>query len=84
MDIPQEELEGLPPADLDWPYQGLVEFQNVTLRYGLTLPPALHNITFTIAGGMQVSGSLSTYKICASTRFVYFAEEVELFMKMFT
>ncbi|XP_031389468.1 ABC transporter C family member 13 isoform X2 [Punica granatum] len=54
VDIPEEELGGCQLANLDWPSQGLIEFQNVTLRYGPTLPPALRNLTFTIPGGMQV------------------------------
>lgn len=54
MDIPQEELRGSQSLNPDWPFQGLVEFQNVTMRYVPSLPPALHGITFAIAGGMQV------------------------------
>ncbi|KAK4773644.1 hypothetical protein SAY87_028663 [Trapa incisa] len=54
VDIPQEELGGCPPANLDWPSQGQIKFQNVSLRYAPTLPPALHNITFTIPSGLQV------------------------------
>lgn len=54
MDIPQEQLSGHPPLDLDWPSQGLIEFQHVTMRYMPSLPAALNDVTFTIPGGMQV------------------------------
>ncbi|XP_057968870.1 ABC transporter C family member 13 isoform X3 [Malania oleifera] len=53
MDIPQEE-QGCESLDQDWPHQGHIEFQNVTLRYLPSLPAALHHITFTIAGGTKV------------------------------
>ncbi|OVA01330.1 ABC transporter [Macleaya cordata] len=53
-DVPQEELQGCQHLHQDWPFQGEIEFQNVTLRYMPSLPPALHDITFTIAGGTQV------------------------------
>lgn len=55
MDIPQEELRGSQPLKLDWPLQGLIQFQNVTMRYMASLPPALDGVTFTILGGTQVS-----------------------------
>ncbi|XP_021717121.1 ABC transporter C family member 13-like isoform X2 [Chenopodium quinoa] len=54
MDIPQEELCGSIATPRDWPYQGRIEFQNVILRYLPSLPPALCDISFTIAGGTQV------------------------------
>ncbi|KAE7997228.1 hypothetical protein FH972_001878 [Carpinus fangiana] len=54
MDIPQEELHGCQSVDPDWPTRGLIEFQNVTLRYMPSLPDALHEISFTIVEGMQV------------------------------
>ncbi|XP_057248104.1 ABC transporter C family member 13 isoform X2 [Beta vulgaris subsp. vulgaris] len=54
MDIPQEEPCGSLAIPRDWPYQGQVEFQNVVLRYMPSLPPALCDISFTIAGGTQV------------------------------
>nr|AIU41639.1 ABC transporter family protein [Hevea brasiliensis] len=54
MDIPQEELRGSQSLNLDWPFQGLIEFQNVTMRYMPSLPPALNGVTFTILGGTQV------------------------------
>ncbi|KAL5574463.1 hypothetical protein UlMin_016162 [Ulmus minor] len=54
MDIPVEELHGDRSLDSDWPYRGLIEFHNVTLRYTPSSPDALHDITFTIEGGMQV------------------------------
>ncbi|CAK7336312.1 unnamed protein product [Dovyalis caffra] len=54
MDIPQEELRGSQSLNLDWPFQGMIEFQNVTMRYMPSLPPALHGVSFTIPGGMKV------------------------------
>lgn len=54
MDVPQEELDGCQSLNPDWPLHGLIEFENVILRYMPSLPPALHNISFTIAGGMKV------------------------------
>ncbi|TYJ33792.1 hypothetical protein E1A91_A05G126500v1 [Gossypium mustelinum] len=37
-----------------WPFEGVVEFQNVTMKYIPSLPAALNDITFTIARGTQV------------------------------
>nr|QIT08316.1 putative ABC transporter C family member 13 [Siraitia grosvenorii] len=54
MDIPQEDLQGCRSLDSEWPYQGRIEFQNVTLRYKPSLPAALRDISFTILGGAQV------------------------------
>ncbi|KAH9715824.1 multidrug resistance-associated protein 11 [Citrus sinensis] len=54
MDVPQEELCGYQSLSPDWPFQGLIEFQNVTMRYKPSLPAALHDINFTIEGGTQV------------------------------
>ncbi|XP_038713738.1 ABC transporter C family member 13 isoform X2 [Tripterygium wilfordii] len=54
MDIPQENLRGCQSLEAEWPFQGMIEFQNVTMRYMPSLPPALRDITFTIAGGTQV------------------------------
>ncbi|XP_022153504.1 ABC transporter C family member 13 isoform X3 [Momordica charantia] len=54
IDIPQEDLHGCRSLDSEWPYQGRIEFQNVTLRYKPYLPAALHDISFTILGGAQV------------------------------
>ncbi|KAJ4958746.1 hypothetical protein NE237_025857 [Protea cynaroides] len=54
MDVPQEELHGRQFIDPNWPFQGQIEFQHVTLRYMPSSPAALHDITFTIAGGTQV------------------------------
>ncbi|KAJ6694900.1 ATP-BINDING CASSETTE SUB-FAMILY C [Salix koriyanagi] len=54
MDIPQEEFRGSQSLNLDWPFQGTIEFQNVTMRYMPSLPPALHGISFTVPGGMKV------------------------------
>ena len=54
MDIPEEELHGHQSLNPNWPFQGLIEFRSVTLRYMPSLPAALKDITFTIEGGMQV------------------------------
>ncbi|RZC79401.1 hypothetical protein C5167_003644 [Papaver somniferum] len=53
-DVPEEEFQGCKPLHKDWPFLGKIEFQNVTLRYLPSSPPALRGITFTIAGGTQV------------------------------
>ncbi|XP_023761858.1 ABC transporter C family member 13 [Lactuca sativa] len=54
MNIPQEELEGHKIVDANWPFQGQIEFHNVTLKYMPSLPPALRDLTLTITGGTQV------------------------------
>ncbi|XVF24656.1 hypothetical protein REPUB_Repub13aG0145900 [Reevesia pubescens] len=54
MDVPQEELHGFQSLNSSWPFQGVIEFQNVTMKYMPSLPAALNDITFTIAGGTQV------------------------------
>ncbi|KAD4585541.1 hypothetical protein E3N88_23142 [Mikania micrantha] len=54
MDIPQEELQGHEILDANWPIKGQIEFHHVTLRYMPSLPPALRDLSFTIAGGTQV------------------------------
>ncbi|XP_024972697.1 ABC transporter C family member 13 [Cynara cardunculus var. scolymus] len=54
MDIPQEELQGHKVLDVEWPFQGEIEFRNVTLRYMPSLPPALRDLNLRIAGGTQV------------------------------
>lgn len=61
MDVPQEELNGYQCLSPDWPFSGLIEFQNVTMRYKPSLPAALHDITFTIAGGTQVRAHIKAY-----------------------
>ena len=37
-----------------WPQKGSVSFSNVVLRYRKGLPPALNNLTFSIAGGSRI------------------------------
>lgn len=59
MDIPQEEVGML--IEHNWPSHGEIQFQNVTLRYMPSLPAALHDVSFTISGGTQVSASSSIY-----------------------
>ncbi|KOM51037.1 hypothetical protein LR48_Vigan08g186400 [Vigna angularis] len=54
MDIPQEEQTGGLYLNQDWPNQGFIEFQCVTLKYLPSLPAALCNLSFRIAGGTQV------------------------------
>ncbi|XP_050232753.1 ABC transporter C family member 13 isoform X2 [Mercurialis annua] len=54
MDIPRENLEGSQSLDPNWPFQGLIKFQSVTMRYKPSLPPALNGVNFTIIGGTQV------------------------------
>ncbi|MED6155279.1 ABC transporter C member 13, variant 2 [Stylosanthes scabra] len=54
MDIPQEEQGGCLNLNPDWPNQGVIDFQNVTLKYMPSLPPAICNLSFTISGGTQV------------------------------
>ncbi|KAH9621687.1 hypothetical protein KSS87_015230, partial [Heliosperma pusillum] len=54
MDIPQEENCGSLAIAEGWPFQGQIEFHNVVLRYLPTLPPALCDVTFTIARGTKV------------------------------
>lgn len=59
MNIPEEVLHGDQSLNPNWPFQGLVEFRNVTLRYVQSSPAALKDITFTIEGGKQVVPVLS-------------------------
>ncbi|URE01084.1 ABC transporter transmembrane region [Musa troglodytarum] len=54
MDIPQERLQASQALVPDWPMQGQIEFEHVTLRYKPSLPAALHDLSFSIASGMQV------------------------------
>ncbi|KAL0319052.1 UNVERIFIED_CONTAM: ABC transporter C family member 13 [Sesamum angustifolium] len=54
MDIPQEKLTGQNLSDRNWPSQGEIQFQNVTLRYKPSLPPALFDVSFHIPGGTWV------------------------------
>ncbi|OQU75975.1 hypothetical protein SORBI_3010G066200 [Sorghum bicolor] len=52
--IPQEELQGSEPLPRSWPTKGKIEFEHVTLKYKSELPPALSDVSFLIASGMQV------------------------------
>lgn len=54
MDIPQEEQTGCLYLNPDWPHEGVIGFQSVTLKYMPSLPAALCNLSFRIAGGTQV------------------------------
>lgn len=55
MDAPQEELHACQSLHSDWPVQGNIEFDHVTLRYMPSLPAALQDVSFNIAAGTQVS-----------------------------
>lgn len=54
MDAPQEEIGGSKSLHPDWPFEGKITFQNVTLKYLPSLPPALRDVDFTVAGGTHV------------------------------
>ncbi|KAF9613747.1 hypothetical protein IFM89_010477 [Coptis chinensis] len=54
MDVPQEDIKGCIFVPPHWPFQGQIDFDHVTLRYMPYLPSALHDVTFTVAGGTQV------------------------------
>ncbi|GMH15889.1 hypothetical protein Nepgr_017730 [Nepenthes gracilis] len=54
MDASQENFQVSQSLHPDWPFQGKIEYQNVTLKYLPSLPAALQGVTFTIAGGTQV------------------------------
>ncbi|KAL3633123.1 ABC transporter C member 13 [Castilleja foliolosa] len=54
MDISPENLTGEKPLDPSWPSKGDIHFQNVTLRYLPSLPPALFDVSFNIPGGSRV------------------------------
>ncbi|KAI5057619.1 hypothetical protein GOP47_0027634, partial [Adiantum capillus-veneris] len=43
-----------PQAEANWPSEGLIEFCDISLFYGPSLPPALKNLSFIIPGGLQV------------------------------
>ncbi|WVZ82232.1 hypothetical protein U9M48_029518 [Paspalum notatum var. saurae] len=51
--IPQE-LQGSESPPRRWPTEGKIEFEHVTLKYKPELPPALNDVSFLIASGMQV------------------------------
>lgn len=71
MDIPQEELHGTKLLDPDWPFQGQIEFINVTLKYMPSLPAALHDLTFIVVGGTQVCSLLGLYYFLSLSLFVH-------------
>ncbi|KAH9303626.1 hypothetical protein KI387_008030, partial [Taxus chinensis] len=54
MEVVPEEMEGNLCADQNWPKEGHVEFNKVTLRYMPFLPPALQAVSFSIRAGEQV------------------------------
>lgn len=54
VDVPQEEHHGQQSLNPNWPFEGMIEFQNVTMRYKPSFPAALRDISFRIEGGTQV------------------------------
>nr|QVT92351.1 ABC transporter [Salvia miltiorrhiza] len=54
MDISPEKLTGESLLDPNWPSKGKIQFQNVTLRYMPSLPPALSDVSLTIPEGSHV------------------------------
>lgn len=73
MNIPQEEHQGHNIPDANWPFQGQIEFHNVTLKYMPSLPPALRDLSLTITGGTQVC----KFTIINSDRIIrFFLENV--------
>ncbi|NXW92597.1 MRP7 protein, partial [Alopecoenas beccarii] len=53
-DIPMEPQDKLVQVAVDWPSQGLVEFQQVVLAYRAGLPNALDGVSFTVYPGEKV------------------------------
>ncbi|XP_071662262.1 ATP-binding cassette sub-family C member 10 isoform X6 [Patagioenas fasciata] len=53
-DIPMESQNKLIQVAVDWPSQGLVEFQQVVLVYRAGLPNALDGVSFTVYPGEKV------------------------------
>ena len=56
LELPQEPAHTLPtdPPRGQWPNDGAIEFQTVSLRYRPGLPLALHDFTMRVAGGSRV------------------------------
>jgi ATP-binding cassette, subfamily C (CFTR/MRP), member 10 len=54
MDVPRERVEGTVTVHSSWPKEGIIEFEQVSLRYKPTLPAALNNVSFRIMGGLKV------------------------------
>ncbi|XP_068652459.1 ABC transporter C family member 13 [Aristolochia californica] len=54
MEIAQEEFQGSQSTPSEWPIQGRIVFDHVTLRYMPSSPAALHDISFNIQGNSQV------------------------------
>ncbi|XP_047963792.1 ABC transporter C family member 13 [Salvia hispanica] len=54
IDISPEKLTGESVLDANWPSKGKIQFQNVTLRYMPSLPPALVDVSLIIPEGSHV------------------------------
>ncbi|KAJ4815042.1 Multidrug Resistance associated Protein 1 [Rhynchospora pubera] len=54
MDIPRERAEGTVSVQPNWPKEGSIEFECVSLKYKPSLPAALNNVSFRIRGGLKV------------------------------
>lgn len=70
VEVPGEEDRHLTPKAMEelngWPSTGRVEFENVTVRYGDELEPALRNVSFTVNGGGKLGICGRTgYKFCS-------------------
>ena len=61
MEVEGEQTDGMSKAGAEWPLEGKIEFENVSLCYEPELPPALRNLSFKIEGGSKVT---SVSKIC--------------------
>lgn len=54
MEVQGERNDSTLEVGSDWPLQGRIQFQCVSLLYGPLLPPALKSLSFVIQGGSQV------------------------------
>lgn len=54
MEVEGEQNNGRSIAGPEWPMQGKVEFENISLHYEPGLSPALKNVSFKIEGGSKV------------------------------
>lgn len=60
--LPSEEREPMKPPDVsNWPSQGEIEFNNVSMAYREGLPPVLKNVSFHVKAGEKVHGQPSYY-----------------------
>ncbi|KAJ3193061.1 Multidrug resistance-associated protein 1 [Irineochytrium annulatum] len=54
LDLPAEDWKGRDDIDAKWPAEGVVEFENVCLRYREGLDLALNHLSFTIRSGEKI------------------------------